>query len=108
MRPRANQTPADADLLETDAFRLTEESAQAIRARLRRIEGQVRAIARMIDERQDCYAIANQFSAAKTALERACVQFMTAQMAQCLSKGGVPIGNRDLDRLTTTFIKMLA
>lgn len=100
--------PGRPNVLQTDTFQLTDEAADAIGARLHRIEGQVRAIARMIDERQDCHAIANQFSAAKAALERACVQFMTAQMAECMRNGGATLDGRELERITTTFIKMLA
>lgn len=50
----------------------TAEEAQrrATLARLRRIEGQVRGIARMIEEDKPCEAVAQQMCAARRALDR--------------------------------------
>jgi DNA-binding FrmR family transcriptional regulator len=50
------------------------ESAAARRAlvlRLKRIEGQLRAVQSMIESGQDCEAVAQQFSAARKALDKA-------------------------------------
>lgn len=47
------------------------ESKKAMDARLARIEGQVRAVRRMIDEDEPCESIAQQLSAARRALDRA-------------------------------------
>jgi DNA-binding FrmR family transcriptional regulator len=82
---------------------------EEILGRLRRVEGQVRAIQRMLGERRDCHAIAQQMSAARAALERATVQLMTSSMAHCLrpnAKGEVD--DRELARLTETFVKLLS
>ncbi len=89
-------------------LRIGDEVAAAIVARLRRVEGQVRAIARMIDERRDCHAIAQQMSAARSALERATVQLMATSMASCLKTDGKGVDERELSRLTETFVKLLA
>lgn len=90
------------------ALSLDEATKDDILARLRRVEGQVRAIARMIDQRRDCHAIAQQMGAAKAALERATIQLMTSSMAQCLQSGknGV-VDQAELARLTDTFVKIL-
>jgi CsoR family transcriptional regulator, copper-sensing transcriptional repressor len=97
-----NSTPAQEGLALDDA------TTRDILARLRRVEGQVRAIARMIDQHRDCHAIAQQMGAAKAALERATIQLMTSSMAQCLRSGknGV-VDQAELSRLTDTFVKIL-
>ncbi len=88
---------------------IEDEIANDIVLRLRRVEGQVRAIEQMIEQRRDCHAIAQLMGAAKAALERATVQLMTASMAGCLSAGGRngAYDKRELARLTDTFVKIL-
>jgi DNA-binding FrmR family transcriptional regulator len=44
---------------------------KALRARLARVEGQLRGVQRQIDEEQDCEKIAQQLSAARKALDKA-------------------------------------
>lgn len=87
---------------------LNEETITQLLARLRRVEGQVRAVARMIEQRRDCHIIAQQMGAAKAALERATIQLMAASMTQCLRPSkGTEIDQAELDRLTDTFMKIL-
>lgn len=50
---------------------ISPEQTQALLSRLRRAEGQVRAVARLIEEGQDCDAVAQQLTAARKALDRA-------------------------------------
>lgn len=90
-----------------DPLRISEEVAEQIQGRLRRVEGQVRAIQRMIAERRDCHAIAQQMAAARAALDRATVQLMTTSMAQCLRPNG-QVDDDELHRLTETFAKLLS
>jgi DNA-binding FrmR family transcriptional regulator len=49
---------------------------QALVLRLRRVEGQVRAVAGMIETGTDCEPIAQQLSAARKALDRAFYELM--------------------------------
>ncbi len=87
---------------------LDDATTGEILARLRRVEGQVRAVQRMIDQRRDCHAIAQQMAAAKAALERATIQLMTSSMAQCLQPGkDGAVNQTELNRLTDTFVKIL-
>jgi CsoR family transcriptional regulator, copper-sensing transcriptional repressor len=58
---------------------------QAMRARLARIEGQVRALQRMIERDEECEAIAQQLSAARKALDRAFYE-----MVACMIRHGAP------------------
>lgn len=93
---------------EADALRVPETVATEVTMRLRRVEGQVRAVQRMIAERRDCHAIVQQMAAARAALERATVQLMATSMAECIrprADGG--IDEAELKRLTDTFVKLL-
>lgn len=93
----------------SQTLEIDDATIEEIIGRLRRVEGQIRAIQRMLTERRDCHAIAQQMSAARSALERATVQLMTSSMATCLrpnAKGD--IDERELSRLTETFVKLLS
>ncbi|MFY9779482.1 MAG: metal-sensitive transcriptional regulator [Candidatus Baltobacteraceae bacterium] len=83
------------------------DAAQEITARLARVEGQVRAIARMIEERRDCHVIVQQMAAARTALERATAQLMVSSLAQCIRTSKTASEESEIRRLTETFIKLL-
>jgi DNA-binding FrmR family transcriptional regulator len=98
---RAKADPTERSLA------ISQEAVAEISARLRRVEGQVRALQQMIADRRDCHAIAQQMSAARSALERAMVQLMTESMVSCLG-AGAPQDDRELKRLTETFVKLLS
>lgn len=60
------------------------ETINDVSLRLRRVEGQVRAVDRMLSEGDDCRAVITQLSAAINALEQAGVVLLTAGMRWCL------------------------
>ncbi|MGB8267718.1 MAG: metal-sensitive transcriptional regulator [Candidatus Velthaea sp.] len=91
-----------------DALRVPDKVVAEVTARLRRVEGQVRAVQRMIAERRDCHAVVQQMAAARAALEKATVQLMATSMAECIRpKAGGGIDEAELKRLTDTFVKLL-
>lgn len=53
--------------------------------RLRRVEGQVRGIARMVDEDQYCIDILTQVSAATRALQTVALGLLEDHMATCVA-----------------------
>jgi DNA-binding FrmR family transcriptional regulator len=55
-------------------------------ARLRRIEGQVRGLQRMIEDGRDCEEIMIQFAATRAAFRKACLSFINAQLDRCLEE----------------------
>lgn len=55
--------------------------------RLRRVEGQIGGIVRMLEEHRDCADIVTQLSAASKALDRAGFKLLATGMRQCLSAG---------------------
>jgi DNA-binding FrmR family transcriptional regulator len=65
------------------------EQRRSIVNRLRRVEGQLRAIQRMVEEGEDCERVAQQMSASRKALERAYFEmFACAIEAASASRGG--------------------
>lgn len=76
----------------------TETSAEVIK-RLRRLEGQIRGLQRMVDEGSDCKDIVTQLAAAKGALDRVGFRLMTAALAN-------PEGDTDVEELERLFLKL--
>ncbi|MBV9321650.1 MAG: metal-sensitive transcriptional regulator [Mycobacterium sp.] len=54
--------------------------------RLRRIEGQVRGIARMIDEDQYCIDVLTQISAVNSALRAVALNLLDEHLGHCVSR----------------------
>ena len=56
-----------------------------VQNRLRRAEGQLRGVQRLLDEGADCRDVITQLTAAQAALHRTGLRLMTAGMRYCLS-----------------------
>ncbi|HZK48470.1 MAG TPA: metal-sensitive transcriptional regulator [Thermoleophilia bacterium] len=65
----------------------TKDDVTAVLNRLRRIEGQVRGLQRMIDEGKDCEQVLTQLSAVKSALDRVGIFLISHRMKECLATG---------------------
>ena len=76
----------------------TEVNRDAV-TRLRRIEGQIRGLQRMIDDGDDCRDIVTQLAAARSALDRVGFKLMAAAMTD-------PEQRADLDELEKLFLKL--
>jgi DNA-binding FrmR family transcriptional regulator len=61
------------------------ENKPAITTRLKRIEGQVRGIARMVDEDKYCIDILTQVTAAQAALDKVALELLRDHAKHCLS-----------------------
>lgn len=79
-----------------------EATEEAIR-RLRRAEGQVAGVVRMLEEGRDCRDIVTQLAAASRALDRAGFQLIAAGMQQCLAD---PKSGLDQEELTKLFMSL--
>lgn len=55
-----------------------------IKNRLKRIEGQVKAVLRMMEEEKDCKEVVTQMSAARNALDRAIAVVVSTNLEQCV------------------------
>ena len=62
----------------------TDQHTRALLIRLRRIEGQVRGIARMVEDDKYCIDILTQVSAASRALQSVALALLEEHMAHCL------------------------
>jgi DNA-binding FrmR family transcriptional regulator len=63
---------------------LDDTERAALVRRLHRIEGQVRGIARMLEDDRECRDVATQFAAATQALRRTGYQFVSQTLTHCL------------------------
>ncbi|PYZ97093.1 cytoplasmic protein [Alteribacter lacisalsi] len=52
--------------------------------RLKRVEGQVRGVLRMMEEEKDCRDVITQMSAVRTAVDRATAYVVAKNLEQCL------------------------
>ncbi|MEE9277621.1 MAG: metal-sensitive transcriptional regulator [Dehalococcoidia bacterium] len=58
-----------------------------IRTRLRRIEGQVRGVQRMLEDERDCEEILGQCLAVRAAVEQVCLMLTEHHVRECVLAG---------------------
>jgi DNA-binding FrmR family transcriptional regulator len=63
---------------------IDDDDVREVLHRLHRVQGQVGAIARMIEEGRGCREVARQLAAAERALERASARYLVANLTACL------------------------
>jgi DNA-binding FrmR family transcriptional regulator len=98
-RTRAATTPADDQPEVADARR-------ELVLRLKRVEGQLRAVQRMIEEGHDCDPIAQQLAAARKALDKAFFELMACAIEHPgFSEAGEDDAQR-VQRLTRTLARL--
>lgn len=61
-----------------------EAAEKKIRARVRRISGQVKGIERMLDERRYCVDVLNQIAAVRSALDSLGLELLTRHLESCV------------------------
>ena len=61
------------------------ENKEAIQKRLRRIEGQVRGLQRMVDEDKYCIDVLDQVSAVTKALQAVAIQLLDEHLSHCVA-----------------------
>ena len=62
-----------------------DSNKEGVQKRLRRIEGQVRGLQRMVDEDRYCIEILEQVSAASRALQSVALELLDDHMAHCVA-----------------------
>jgi CsoR family transcriptional regulator, copper-sensing transcriptional repressor len=72
---------------------------KAVHNRLRRIEGQVRGLQRMVEEDAYCVDILTQVAAVQTALEQVAVSVLDAHVRHCVADAVVADGPQADDKL---------
>lgn len=90
----------DDEIIRTVSPQIREE----ILLRLRRIEGQVRGVQRMVEEGRDCRQIVNQIAAIRAALHS-----VNAAVLECYARGcldtGDPARNETVSELINVILK---
>ena len=74
------------------------EIKDTLKQRLRRIEGQVRGVQKMLDDDRDCHEILQQFAAIRAAVQNASDAFMRTHARECLTRmdGADSLARQDL------------
>ncbi len=71
----------------------------AILARLKKVEGQVRGLQRMVDDDQYCIDVLTQVSAATKALQSVAVQLMNDHLSHCVANAVQTGDQAEADRI---------
>ena len=80
---------------------------EAVAARLKRIEGQVKGIQRMLEEGRPCEDLITQIMAVRAALDKVALGVMADHMEECLTET-VSSGQKKatIERALTLFLRM--
>ena len=76
--------------MSTDTSHGYSASRDDLKARLRKIEGQVRGVERMIDEDRYCIDVLTQIAAAQAALDKVALGLLDGHVAHCVVGGHGP------------------
>lgn len=66
---------------------LPEETLSDVRARLRRVQGQLGGVVDMLDAGRECGEVVQQLSAASRALDRAAFRLLASGLRHCVQEG---------------------
>jgi len=86
------------------------DDKRALLARLRRAEGQVRGIARMVDEDTYCIDILTQVSAATKALESVALTLLEDHLEHCVAQAtaeGGPVAQEKLREANAAIARLV-
>ncbi|HZK87342.1 MAG TPA: metal-sensitive transcriptional regulator [Syntrophomonas sp.] len=78
---------------------------KSVISRLRRIEGQVRGVQRMIEEEGDCGEILNQIAAIKSAVNHAGIVIFENHARQCINKA---LNEADQDQSFDEIVRVMS
>lgn len=85
--------------------RMDYEYNDELKKRLRRIEGQVRGVLRLMDEGKSCKEVVSQLSAVRNASDKAIAQIVAENLQQCLLEEQA--AGRDTSKLVQEAIELL-
>ncbi len=96
--PEPGELPTAATVL--DPAKMT-----AVVNRLKRAQGQLGAVIRMLDEGRDCEDVVTQLAAVSRALDRAGFTIVATSLEECLARGG-EAASVDVQRLERLFLSL--
>lgn len=82
------------------------DSKEMVLLRLRKIEGQIRGLQRMIEEGKDCTEVVHQLSAARKALDKVGFIILSHQMQKCIREKYGMDSERALDEAMKLFLTL--
>ncbi|MDQ0197981.1 metal-sensitive transcriptional regulator [Neobacillus ginsengisoli] len=77
-----------------------------IKNRVKRIEGQLRGILRMMEENKDCKEVITQLSAARTAIDRTIGVVVSSNLVECVQKVADQ-GEKNMEELVKEAVNLL-
>jgi DNA-binding FrmR family transcriptional regulator len=77
-----------------------------IKNRLKRVEGQVRGVLKMMEEEKDCKDVVAQLSAVRNAIDRAIAVIVSTNLEHCIRQE-MEKGNRDSEKLIKEAVNLL-
>lgn len=86
------------------------DDKEAVQKRLRRIEGQVRGLQRMVDEDRYCIDVLAQISAATRALQSVALELLDDHLAHCVAdavKSGGEEASAKLDEAAAAVARLV-
>lgn len=85
------------------------ENKEAVLKRLKRAEGQIRGVARMVEEDKYCIDILTQISAAQAAMDRVALELMRDHAKHCMVDAKDPVEQKQkADELVDAISRMLS
>lgn len=78
-----------------------------VKKRLRRIEGQVRGVLRMMEEDKECKEVVSQLSAIRSAVDRSMAYILTHNLEHCLREEMEKGENTDTKKLLEEAIDLM-
>lgn len=87
-------------------MQLQDDAVGGVLNRMRRAEGQLGGVIRMIEEGRDCQDIVTQLAAVSRALDRAGFAIIASGLKQCLSEEGGGDSALDTKRLERLFLAL--
>lgn len=76
-----------------------------MKTRLRRIEGQIRGVLRLMDEGKSCKEVVSQLSAVRNAADKAMAQIVAENLQQCILEE--QSAGRDTGKLVQEAVELL-
>ena len=87
--------------MDVDSTQLTD-----VLARLKRVQGQVGGIIKMVEEGRDCSEVVTQLAAASRALDRAGYKIISTGMRQCMVSDDAGTRRMNEDELERLFLTL--
>ena len=74
--------------------------------RVKRIEGQLRGILKMMEEDKDCKEVITQLSATRSAIDRTIGVIVSSNLVECVQKASEP-GQKSMEELVQEAVNLL-